>query len=202
MKTLLIFAHPAIQHSRTNRLMFAAAQRVADITVVDLYADYPRHEIDIDREQERLAAHDILVLQFPLFWYSPPSLIKEWQDLVLEHGFAYGEKGTALRGKPWLCAVTAGASAEAYDQGRHRFSLRQLLSPVEATAALCGMPFLSPYVLFGAAGVEDARRKAHIEGFVTLLEALRDDRFDIAAGQHADILTNANLSSALMGQAS
>ncbi|WP_211903832.1 NAD(P)H-dependent oxidoreductase [Ralstonia syzygii] len=75
---------------------------------------YPRYDIDVDDEQQRLAEHDAIVFQFPLYWYSTPPILKEWQDLVLEHGFAYGETGAALKGKPWLCAATAGASHGAY----------------------------------------------------------------------------------------
>ena len=97
MKTLVLFAHPAHRHSRTNRLMLEAARRIAGVTIVDLYADYPRFEIDVEREQQRLLEHDAIVFQFPLYWYSTPSLLKEWQDLVLEHGFAYGEHGRGPR---------------------------------------------------------------------------------------------------------
>ena len=73
--------------------MAAAAREVPGITFIDLYAEYPRFDIDIDREQARLVEAGIILFQFPLFWYSTPSIIKVWQDLVLEHGFAYGSEG-------------------------------------------------------------------------------------------------------------
>lgn len=170
--------------------MFEAASQIGSISVVDLYAKYPRHDIDVDEEQARLLEHDAIVFQFPLYWYSTPSLLKEWQDLVLEHGFAYGENGVALKDKLWLCAVTAGAAQSAYAvDGAQRFPLRQLLSPLEATANLCRMPFLAPYTLFGTLGVDDAERQAHVRGYVNLLEALRDDRLDLDAARRADLLT-------------
>ena len=56
-----------------------------------------------------LLDHDVVLFQFPLFWYSTPSILKEWQDLVLEHGFAYGAEGDALDGKRMMIAVTVAA---------------------------------------------------------------------------------------------
>ena len=38
--------------------------------------------------------HDVVIFQFPLFWYSTPPILKQWQDIVLEYGWAYGEGGT------------------------------------------------------------------------------------------------------------
>jgi glutathione-regulated potassium-efflux system ancillary protein KefG len=62
----------------------------------DLYETYPDFAIDIEAEQEKLlTAHDVIALQFPLYWYSTPALLKEWLDLVWLHGFAYGEDGNA-----------------------------------------------------------------------------------------------------------
>ena len=51
------------------------------------------------REQELLLQHKIIVWQHPFYWYSSPALLKEWIDLVLEHGWAYGRKGDMLKGK-------------------------------------------------------------------------------------------------------
>lgn len=194
MKVLILYAHPSHQHSRTNRTMFEKAKAIEGITTVDLYAAYPRHDIDIDREQQQLVDHDAIVFQFPLFWYSTPSIIKEWQDLVLEHGFAYGEHGHSLEDKLFLCAISAGAPEQAYSAtGRNRFAFRQLLSPMEATANLCRMHFLAPYVLFGTLEAHEEARKAHVAGYVNLLESLRDDRLDCQALQGADTLSAARL---------
>lgn len=86
--------------------MARAAARIGGITFVDLYADYPRFDIDINIEQQRLLDHDVILFQFPVFWYSTPSILKDWQDLVLEHGFAYGNNGDKLSGKHMLLAAT------------------------------------------------------------------------------------------------
>ncbi len=151
------------------------------MTVVDLYHDYPNYQIDIDREQQRLREHDVVVFMFPLFWYSTPALLKEWQDLVLEYGFAYGSEGTALHGKIFLCATTAGGAEDAYhSQGYNHFTIRELLQPLEQTAVLCGMRFVAPFALYGSrTAVEEGRVAEHVQDWVKVLLALRDQTMDL-----------------------
>jgi glutathione-regulated potassium-efflux system ancillary protein KefG len=150
-KLLVYYAHPGHKHSHANKAMVAEAQKVDGITFVDLYAEYPRFEIDIDREQQRLLDHDVILFQFPMFWYSTPSLIKEWQDLVLEHGFAYGAGGDKLAGKCMMLAVTAAGPQDAYaQQGYQKYPIRTFLTPLEQTARLCHMEFSAPYALYGS----------------------------------------------------
>ena len=177
---LVLFAHPAQQQSRINRALADVARQTEGITFVDLYAKYPRFKIDIDAEQDQLLAHDVLVLQFPVYWYSTPSILKEWQDLVLEFGWAYGPGGDKLTGKRMMPVVTLGGAQEAYGEGgRNQFELRTLLSPLEATANLCGMTFLPPLALFSAHQArDDGRQTGHADDYRRLLTALREDRFD------------------------
>ena len=159
---------------------------VDGVTLVDLYAEYPDFQIDIDREQQRLLEHDVIVFQHPLYWYSTPAILKEWQDLVLEHGFAYGSKGTALHGKIFFNALSAGGIEAAYRaEGYNHFTIRELLHPLEQTAALCGMVYLPPFALFGSRmAVEEGRVARHVTDWIRVLEALRDDRLDIATAQN------------------
>jgi putative NADPH-quinone reductase len=194
-RVLVLFAHPGQRHSKINVAMAKTARSVEGITFVDLYAEYPTFNIDIDLEQARLLEHDTLVLQFPIYWYSTPSLLKEWQDLVLEYGFAYGHDGDSLKGKTLLVAATAGGGEEAYDpQGENRFHFRTLLSPLEQTANLCQMNFAPPFVLFSASkAVLDGRAEQHLSGYRALLEALRDDRFGFQSAGRLDVLHHDNL---------
>ena len=183
-RVLVLFAHPSLERSEINAEMLRISRATAGVTVVDLYADYPDYRIDIDREQQRLLDHDVVVFMFPLYWYSTPPILKEWQDLVLEYGFAYGHEGHALHGKTFLCALSAGGAADAYRaEGYNHFTLRELLRPLEQTAILCGMHYLAPFALFGArTAVEEGRVPHHLSEWRQLLEGLRDDRVDLDAG--------------------
>lgn len=182
-RILCLFAHPSLDRSEVNRPLVDATAAVAGVTLVDLYAEYPTGEIDVDREQTRLRGHDVICFMHPLYWYSTPSIFKEWQDLVLEHGFAYGVGGTALHGKLFFNALTAGGPEQAYcAAGYNHFTIRELLCPLEQTARLCGMVFLPPFALFGArTAVDEGRISAHVTDWVRVLEALRDHRLDLAA---------------------
>ena len=181
-KILVLFAHPSLHRSEVNRQMLRQVDGLPGVTLVDLYGEYPTLQIDIDREQGRLVEHDVIVFMFPMYWYSTPAILKEWQDLVLEYGFAYGDHGTALRGKLFLCALTAGGSEEGYTAyGYNHYTLPELLQPLEQTAALCGMRFLPPFALFGArTALEEGRVDRHAADWRRVLEALRDDTLDLA----------------------
>lgn len=184
-------AHPGLSTSRINKAMVQQARAVSGITTLDLYEEYPRYDIDIEDEQQRLLEHDVIVLQFPLFWYSCPALVKEWLDLSWEHGFAYGHNGDKLAGKRLMLAITTGSPQDAYrPQGYQHHEIRQFLLPFEQTAHLCQMRFVTPYVLHGALHADPL---AHAQGFARVLEALRDDRLDLDRAQELTILTHDTL---------
>ena len=188
---IVYYAHPGHKYSTANKQMVAEARKVDGITFVDLYAEYPRFEINIDREQQRLLDHDVVLLQFPMFWYSTPSLLKEWIDLVLEHGFAYGHNGDKLTGKCMVLAVTAAGNQEAYtQQGYQHYPIRTFLTPLEQTAKLCHMEFSAPYVLYGSLAAEErGELQQHVDGYRRLLEAIRDDRYDFEAAVHGEVIS-------------
>lgn len=178
-RILILFAHPALEKSRVNRRLIAAIRDLPGVTFHDLYEEYPDFTIDVPREQALLLEHDILVLQHPMFWYSTPALLKEWQDLVLEHGWAYGSEGHMLAGKSALSVLTTGGGESAYQgEGHNRFTIRQFLAPVEQTFRLCGMDYLPPFVVHGTHGITLEEVRSHSEDYRRLLEALRDDRLD------------------------
>lgn len=191
-RILVLLAHPSLERSEVNRPLAVATAGVDGVTIVDLYAEYPGFDIDVDREQARLRGHDVIVFMHPLYWYSTPSILKEWQDLVLEHGFAYGSTGTELHGKIFFNAITAGGAEAAYRaDGYNHFTIRELLQPLEQTAMLCGMTYLPPFALFGArTAVEEGRITAHVNDWVRLLEALRDDRLDISSAAQLPCLSH------------
>jgi glutathione-regulated potassium-efflux system ancillary protein KefG len=174
-RVLVLFAHPAYQHSRVQRALAAAARGVEGIEFHDLYEAYPDFDIDVRREQALLADHDLVVLQHPLYWYSTPPLVKQWFDLVLEYGWAYGAGGTALAGKRWLCAISTGGSEEAYrPEALNRFTLRELLAPVEQTLRFCGARFLEPFVVYGTHAFGEREIDSAAKSYSERLRVLRD----------------------------
>jgi len=159
-----------------------ALEGLDGVTINDLYESYPEFDVDVEREQELLVNHEFIVLHHPLYWYSMPALLKEWMDLVLEHGWAYGAGGNALRGKTAMSAITAGGSEASYSPGGlNRFTMRQLLAPIEQSFRLCGVEYLPPFVVHGTHQLGDSALAGHERAYREVIRALRDGRIDFEA---------------------
>ncbi len=173
MRVLVLFAHPALEKSRVNRALISGIDRIDGVTFHDLYEAYPDFDIDVPREQALLLEHETIVLHHPFYWYSTPALIKQWEDLVLEHGWAYGREGRALRGKRLMSVITAGGGQTAYQAGGlNRYSVAELLRPIEQTARLCGMIYLPPFVVYGTHSMKPDQAKNHATEYHRLLSTL------------------------------
>ena len=148
---LLVLAHPRLDRSRVNAALAAEASLIPGVEILDLYERYPDYQIDVAAEQRRMLSHNVICLQFPFLWYSIPSLLKEWFDLVWLHGFAYGGSSSQLEGKTLFCATTTGGDSASYEiGGRNGHTMDEFLRPLERTAALCRMRWAEPWVLHDA----------------------------------------------------
>lgn len=195
-KILINFAHPARARSKINNALRAAVEGLENVTINDLYANYPDFLIDVKREQRLCEDHDVIIFQHPFYWYSTPSIIKEWLDLVLEHGWAYGSQGRALEGKIFLQAITAGGDDSVYQKdGFTAFTIRELTSPCRAMAKLCNMNWLPPFTVLGIhRGLSEETVKVHAEDYRRVIIALRDGTLDIEKARHGQYL-NSDLNS-------
>lgn len=174
---LVIYAHPAKLRSKTNKELIKSLDRIKGVTINDIYAKYPDFLIDIKEEQRLCEEHDVIIFQFPLYWYSTPSILKEWQDLVLEHSWAYGSSGNALKGKKFLLAFTAGGDEEMYTHsGMNGFDISEMVTPLRGMANLCKMKWIPPYAIHGIhRGLDRASIEHHCHNYTKLIMALRDE---------------------------
>lgn len=181
MKRVLVqFAHPAMSRSILNKALRAAVEGLDGVTMNDLYSSYPDFLIDTKREQRLCEEHDVIIFQHPFYWYSTPSIIKEWFDLVFEHGWAYGSHGNALEGKFFFQALTAGGDDSTYrNDGFNEFTIRELTSPFKATAKLCKMQWLPPFAVLGIhRGLPPEQVNSYAEDYRRTVIALRDGTLD------------------------
>ena len=168
---LVLFAHPRLNESQVNRVLMRKIVDLPRVVVHDLYEVYPDFYIDVKREQALLLRADLIVFQCPMYWYSSPSLLKEWQDVVLERGFARGASGTALRGKEFMMAISTGGPEEAFRQGgAHNFTTEELLRPIEQMARLCGMIYRPPFITHGAFSLDRDGIERAASAYRSLLE--------------------------------
>lgn len=150
-KTLVIIAHPNLERSVVNKAWLEKLKSHPEqYTIHDLYEVYPDENIDVEAEQKLVEAHDHIVFQFPLFWFSSPPLLKKWQDLVLTYGWAYGSSGNALINKSFSLAVAVGIWKEDYQPtGRYLHTIEEVLRPFEMTVNYIKSRYLKPFFLFG-----------------------------------------------------
>lgn len=177
-KILILFAHPALEKSRVNKRLIRNVKSINNITLNDLYEEYYDFNIDVEREKKLLVEHDIIIFHHPFFWYSTPALLKQWEDLVLEHGWAYGSKGTALIGKKLMNIITTGGTSQAYTkESINRHTIREFLIPIEQSAKLCGMIYLPPYLIQGTHRLTEKEIDDYASKYIQLLKDLSEDKF-------------------------
>jgi len=149
-KILILFFHPLFEKSSVNKVLVENIPNSENITFHDLYEEYPDFDIDIKREQLLLSSHNIIIWQHPLYWYNCPSLMKQWIDMVLEYGWAYGKKGTELTNKIIFQVITTGGDKESYcNTGYNQYRINGFLRPFIQSAKVCNMEYLPPYVIHG-----------------------------------------------------
>ena len=142
MKNVLIIAgHPELRdNSFANKIILEDLERMLPTATVDRLGDlYPDYRIDVEAEQKKLVGADIIVLQFPIFWYSMPALLAKWMEDVFVHGFSHGATGKALTHKKLLLSFTTGAPASAYDAS---FPVEAMAERFVRTAGLTGMDYV------------------------------------------------------------
>jgi glutathione-regulated potassium-efflux system ancillary protein KefG len=190
-KILILFAHPAFHKSVINRTLLDAVKNIEGVTVNELYEKYPDFFIDIPSEQQLLLENDIIVWHHPFYWYSAPALLKEWMDLVLQHGFAYGRSGRALLGKWVLSVVSTGGRQEVYTEtGSHHYSVNEFLIPFKQSAMLCRMHYLPPFVTHGSHTITPEELKQQAERYREIITGLLDGRITVQNTKELDYMNS------------
>lgn len=144
-----------------------------------------RQTADVAQEQQKLLAADALILQFPLWWFGMPAILKGWVDRVFAYGLAYGYKGEgnryrygdgALRGKRAMLSVTVGGPAEDYSPRGINGPLEQLLFPItHGTLFFPGMEVLPTYAVYGSGRITAAGVHAAKAAWRSRIERLFED---------------------------
>ncbi|MDQ0378615.1 NAD(P)H-dependent oxidoreductase [Amycolatopsis thermophila] len=170
MKWNPVVGHDDFDREPGERLLVASASQEAYET--------GRLSADIRAEQEKLAWADAIVLQFPMWWYGMPAILKGWFDRVLVKGLGYGiaaEDGTVLRygdgkltGKRGMVVTTIGARESSIGPRGVHGGLDDLLFPLHhGTFWYTGIAPLPPYAVLSADRLDDA-------GFAAAADGLRD----------------------------
>lgn len=142
MNILIISGHNDLNNSVANAaILDETARQLSEAEVRKLDALYPDYRINVEAEQEALRKADLIVWQFPFYWYSLPALMKKWLDEVFVHGFAHGSTAV-LGGKKFLVSFTTGAPAEFYTGKEGSVGdIHHMIEMFSATAMLCCLDY-------------------------------------------------------------
>lgn len=148
MKILIIFAHTFWEDSKTNHALLQNIKDLENIKIHNLSTTYTNGKIDTDKELTLLKDADKIIFQFPLFWFSTPSLLKEWQDRILT-AILYGKNKELLKDKKFQVISTLGGAKSSYD-GHHGVTLEELFKPIYHSFEYLGCKSIKPYAIFDA----------------------------------------------------
>lgn len=152
---LVIAAHPDLKRSVINKNLLNSLGGQG-IGVIDLYQRYGEStfhglpEALLAQDRLKLVEAKAVVLQFPFYWYSMPSLLKQWLDDILLNGWAHhgGIEGKqyALAGKPLLIALTTGGAERSYGPaGYNMHFMSDFMPSFVQMARTCRMHFVEPF---------------------------------------------------------
>ena len=135
---------------------------------------------DVAAEQAKLLWADAVILQFPLWWFGMPAILKGWIDRVYAHGFGYGvgQHGGSrwgdrygegsLRGRRALLSVTMGGREPQYGPRGVNGPIDDLLFPIQHGMLFYpGMEVLPPYLVYESRSLDEA-------GYAKLAQAYRE----------------------------
>ncbi len=142
MNVLIISGHPDLKNSVANAIIIDELQKkLPTIKVHKLDELYPDYLINVEVEQKALLKADLIVWQFPYYWYSLPALMKKWLDDVFLHGFSHG-RTAKLSGKKLLVSFTTGAPKVAYSGEEGSIgNERDLVTIFAGVARLCQLDY-------------------------------------------------------------
>ena len=177
-KFLIVSGHTDLENnSFANKIILNKLRELLpEAEYLYLDKEYPDFKIDVDREQARLVAADVIVFQFPFFWYSMPSILHRYQEEVFKHGFSHGSKGKYLVGKKVVLSFTSGAPEEQYQEGgKQNYPIEAFFPPMKNFVTACSMELAEILYSGGlsyASRHDDAKLKAMEEKAIAHAEEL------------------------------
>lgn len=134
---------------------------------------------DIQAEIEKVIWCDLLILQFPLWWYSVPAIMKGWFDRVFVNGLMYGQLGRfdkgGMRGRRAMVSTTTGCFPGMVAEGGVMGHLDAMLWHIQyGTLAYVGFDVLEPFVTWSVRYEDDSSRALYLESLAQRLQRLDD----------------------------
>jgi len=141
----------------------------------------------IETELRKVEWCDLMIWQFPLWWFGIPAILKGWADRVFAMGRTYGNghfyENGVFKGKKALLSLTTGGEPEAYIKGGFNGDLAGMLRPVHrGILQFTGFTVLAPQVVYGPARIgEELRNQALAQWQLRLKDIFNEPAFAVGA---------------------
>ncbi|MGE0213572.1 MAG: NAD(P)H-dependent oxidoreductase [Parvibaculaceae bacterium] len=141
---------------------------------------------DVKAHLEAVEEADLLILQYPMWWYMPPAILKGWLDRVFVYGRAYTSRmrydAGKFRDRRAMQVVTTGGPEATFRYNGRNGDIQHLLWPLNFTLHYLGFTVLEPFVAFGVEGglkyseesVAAARLRGYLADYGKMLENLAE----------------------------
>lgn len=160
-KTLVIFAHPYLEYSFSNRVMINFYERHQHYDFLDLYEEYPDFYIPAFKERKRLQNYERFILHFPLIWFGLPPLLRLYLDEVLDPTWINTEILNPFEGKEVHILTTTRSKERSFGkEGKHGYSVEELISGLLLIFRAFEADIKPPYIVYEA---ESLTKKEIIE---------------------------------------
>ncbi|KAJ5066374.1 nad p h oxidoreductase-related [Anaeramoeba ignava] len=209
MKVFILYAHPepkSYNCKLKNKAFTTLTRQGHEVKVSDLYAmewktvadkedfteleskDFLKYQVeqkkrklteDILEEQKKVEWADLIIVQFPFWWFGVPAIIKGWMDRVLTSGWAYSwpniyDKGPFTKKKVLISTTTGGPDALYTDKNLNG-DIIQILFPVLHSFYFCGFQILQPNLIFSPAHSE-VDRKRDLKSWAARLKKISEEK--------------------------
>ena len=134
---------------------------------------------DVRAEQDKVVWSDLVIFQFPMWWFGMPAILKGWVDRTMTRGFAYsaGRKyDTGLfKGRRAMICTTTGTASSLYEPDGIDGDINHILWPVHnGIFHYLGFDVLPPFVAFMPARVSAEERQGMLEAYADRLRGLAE----------------------------
>ena len=134
---------------------------------------------DVAAEQEKLLRADLLIFQFPLWWFGLPSILKGWVDRVFAAGLTYGGgrwySNGVFRGKRAMLSLTTGGGPTIYSPRGLNGDMDSLLFPIQhGMLYFLGFDVLPPFVAWAVARSTQREREEYLRAYAERLKNWRN----------------------------
>ncbi|WP_239374859.1 NAD(P)H-dependent oxidoreductase [Snodgrassella gandavensis] len=149
-------------HSVANKAISAElVLKMSGLEIRNIHHLYPDYQIDIGTEQTALLRHKLIILQYPMYWFKMPAILKIWFDQVFSYQFAYGFKEDKLKNKKILVSMTVGPPEENFKLENH-FLINDFLQAVKKSAEYAQMDYLGYIALYGVSPVAGIAKEERV----------------------------------------